>query len=637
MKINLKHLRGLFLLYTLLLIIYTGMRVVFVLYNKADFDTSSDYALGMTFLSGSRFDLSSILLSNILFSLLWILPFGKFWASKAYQIVLKIIFLVSNGLFITLNAIDIVYFPFVKKRMQRDALLFFNGDKGQEAYTLLPSFIMEYWFVWLFMVGCIFLLIRYYGKIVSSLKGIPYKFSFAYLGVFPLIIGLELLGMRGGLQLRPLAVIDASQSTGVKNIPFVLNSTFSMLRTWGKKSLEEKHYFKDSEFTKCDLPVKNIESRSDSSMQRMNVVIIMVESLSKEYLSYYQGTGRTPFLDSLMNHGLVFNNGYANARESVQGVPAVMASIPAWMDEPFIFSKYASNSFNSLASVSRPYGYKSYFFHGATRGSMGFYSFTNLAGFDGYFGREDYPDPTHFDGSWGIWDHHFLPYMVDKLSSIEQPFIASVLTLNTHHPFEVPKDFHVVNPNAKYPILNSLQYTDHCLQAFFEYAEQQPWYNNTLFVLTADHTGPMTVDSKSSLEEYSIPIVFYKPDNSLTGTSEVVINQIDIMPTVLSMIGVNQKVFCFGQDVLDTSCGHSHMSYKSGIYQYADESHCLLFDGMKTIGLFNWKMDHLQQHNLMNDPTMQGLIHTMETQIKKSIQSYNGALIHNKMLPNETD
>lgn len=637
MKINQKHLRGLFLLYTLLLIIYTAMRVVFVLYNSSEFDTSSDYSLWKILLSGIRFDVSSILLSNILFTLLWILPLGKIWISKGYQFVLKLLFLVSNGLFITLNAIDIVYFPFVKKRMQRDALLFFNGDKGQEAYNLLPSFIMEYWFVWIFLVGCIFILTRYYDKIVSPLKSIPNNFSLAYLGVFPLIVGLVLVGMRGGLQLRPLAVIDASQSTGVKNIPFVLNSTFSMLRTWSKKSLEEKHYFSDSEFNKCDLPVRNIESRSGDSTQRMNVVIIMVESLSKEYLSYYHGTGHTPFLDSLMNNSLVFNNGFANARESVQGVPAVLASIPSWMDDPFIFSKYASNRFNSLASVCRPYGYKSYFFHGATRGSMGFYSFTNLAGFDGYFGREDYPDPKHFDGSWGIWDHHFLPYMVDQLTLSEQPFISAILTLNTHHPFEVPKDFQVLNPNDKYPILNSLQYTDHCLQAFFEYAEQQPWYKNTLFVLTADHTGPKTVDFKSSLEDYSIPIVFYIPDNSLKGTSDVIINQIDIMPTVLSMIGVDEQIFCFGQDVLDASCGHSHMSYKSGIYQYADDTYCLLFNGLKTIGLYNWKSDRLQEINLIDDPAHQDLIHTIETQIKKSIQSYNGALIHNKMLPNEAN
>ena len=633
MKHNLKSLRGLLLLYLLLFVIYTILRVAFIIYNWPDFDTSVPYALAKTLVNGWRFDLSAILLSNLIFTLCWILPLGQYWTSKPYQLFLKVLFLGVNSFFILLNAIDIVYYPFVKKRMQRDVLLFFNGEKGSEAYTILPVFIVQFWYIWLMMIACVYFLFKYYKVILGSVNGKALKASWAYFLFFPLIISVQMAGMRGGVQLRPLAVIDASQSTGVKNIPFVLNSTFSMMRTWSKKSLEEKQYFDQSDITGCDSPIKQIGVDSIHARVGENIVIIMVESLSKEYLSWYQGTGHTPFLDSLMGHSLVFDNGFANARESVQGIPAVLASVPAWMDEPFIFSRYGANKFNSIASITKPYGYQSYFYHGATRGTMGFLSFANLAAFDGYYGKEDYPDQSHFDGSWGIWDHHYLPYVASDLSLKQVPFVAAILTINTHHPFKVPGIYKVPYPNTQHPILNTLQYADFSLKLFFDHAATQPWFDNTLFVITADHTGPMTVPSKSILEDYQVPIIFYRPDNTLKGSSASIINQIDIMPTVLTMIGVNATVVSFGKNIFDSTCLNAHINYKSGIYQYADDQYCIHFDGMQTIGIFDWHKDRLLADNLKNDPALQERIKVMETHLKKAIQSYRHAIIHNKMLP----
>ncbi len=632
MKFNWGHLRSLFYLYVLLIVIYTLLRIVFMRYNATDFDITSNMDVFKTIVNGLRFDLSSILLCNLLFSVLWLLPFGKWWKSKSYQLSLKILFIVVNGFFILLNVIDIVYFPFVKKRMQKDAFLFFTGDKGNEVYTLLPTILLQFWYIWLFLIILIYLMIKFYDKITTNIKRIPFHFNWFYMPIILLILGLELIGIRGGLQLRPLAVIDASHGTSIQNIPYVLNSTFSIIRTWGKKSIEEKHFYNESAFNECEKPIKSIQPIENHGSKKLNVVIIMVESLSKSYLSWYKGSGNTPFLDSLMRHSYVFNNGFANARESVQGVPAVLASIPSWMDEPFIFSKYASNQFNSIASITKPYGYKSYFFHGAARGTMGFYAFTNLAGFDKYYSKTDYPDESHFDGAWGIWDHHFLPFMVDKLNKASQPFFAATLTINTHHPFKTPEDFKVNNPSEKYPILNTLPYADASLKAFFELAAKQPWFPNTLFVITADHTGPKIEDVHTTMDDYRIPILFYKPDNSLTGYSDSIINQIDIMPAILSMIGIEKKIFSFGQNIWEDSCPHFHLDYKSGIYQYVDYKYCLHFDGTKTIAVYDWKNDLQLRQNLVNHAEIATIIEIIETRIKKNIQVFNNSMIYNKML-----
>ncbi len=632
MKKYIKSLQGLMWLYLMIFVIYTVLRIVFIIYNWSDFDATVPFTFAKVLVSGWRFDLSAIMLSNLVFTLLWILPIGKYWTAKPYQLLLKLLFLGVNSFFILLNAIDIVYYPFVKKRMQRDALLFFNGEKGNESYTILPVFIAQFWYIWLIMFASIFFLFKYHKVILKSVNGNFIKISWAYFLFFIVVMGMQMIGVRGGLQLRPLAVIDASQSTGVKNIPFVLNSTFSMMRTWSKKSLEAKQYFDQSEITGCDSPIKEIKSDSIHTRMGENIVIIMVESLSKEYLSWYKGTGHTPFLDSLMGHSLVFDNGFANARESVQGIPAVLASIPAWVDEPFIFSKYGTNKFNSIASITKPYGYQSYFHHGSARGTMGFLSFSNLAAFDRYYGREDYPDQSHFDGSWGIWDHHYLPYVARDLSSKPTPFVSTILTINTHHPFNIPNSYKVPYPDTQHPILNTLQYTDYSLKLFFDYAATQSWFKNTIFVITADHTGPMTVATKSTLEDYQVPIIFYRSDNSLRGISATIINQIDIMPTLLSMIGIEETIYSHGKNIFDNTCKNAHIDYRSGIYQYADEQYCIQFDGMQTIGIFEWQKDRLLSANLIADKTLQDRINAMETQLKKAIQSYIHAMIHDEMV-----
>jgi phosphoglycerol transferase MdoB-like AlkP superfamily enzyme len=513
--------------------------------------------------------------------------------------------------------------------------LFLNGDKGSEAFGMLPTFLSQYWYMWMTLFVVIWLMHLFYINLqkrifINQDNG---TFNYKYLIFIPFIIGFHILGIRGGTQLRPIGVLDAANVAGVKNAPFVLNSTFSLLRTWQKKTLEEKRYYNEKEIFGCLSPIKQISTDSFNTGDKPNVIIILVESLSKEYLSFFGGTGQTPFLDSLLGESLVFSNGFANARESVQGVPAVLASLPAWMDEPFIFSRYSVNKVNSLASVLKKYGYDSSFFHGAATGSMGFHAFTSSVGFDHYYGREDYGNEAHFDGSWGIWDHLFLPYMIEQLSKTKEPFLSSVLTLNSHHPFILPKGFKVSNPSIEYPILNSIQYVDKALASFFNLAKNEKWFDNTLFIITADHTGPKTSQQKASIDDYRIPIIFYKTNKFSKGLNDAVISHADIMPSVLSLLGIKDQVFTFGRNVFDKSCDKFAINYKMGIYEYVDEHNYLYFNGEKTIGLYEWKSDKGLQKNLVNNSGKKNDILEIEEKIKKSIQSYHNSILYNKMIP----
>jgi phosphoglycerol transferase MdoB-like AlkP superfamily enzyme len=614
-------------------VVYSVQRIVFILFNHSDFDFKNWSDVLNVLIYGMRFDLSSVLLSNSFFTILLFLPVLVKINFKWYQALLSVLFFSINSFFIAINLIDVVYFPFTQKRIQSDALLFVTGAKGSEFYNLIPEFIIQYWLIWLIFFTLLSGVYFFWKKVVRPSFGNYSNPEFSVLPIIVLILffGGIVLGTRGGTQLRPLSLLDAAAAGGAQNAPFILNSTFSLTRTFNKERLKEKNYFLNKDFLPCDYPFEYVKPSGDSLQKPVNIVFILVESLSKQYLSFYGGTADTPFLDSLMKESLIFSNGFANARESVQGVPSVLASIPHMMNDPFIFSRYSSNKIESVASVLKKYNYSSAFFHGASNGTMGFLPFVTSCGFEKYFGLEEYPVKEHFDGSWGIWDHHFLPYMADKMSEIKQPFVTSVLTLTSHHPFILPKEFNYIVKNNNHPILKTIPYTDNALRLFFEKAKKTDWYKNTVFIITADHTGPNTENRLKPMQNFSVPIIFYRPDGKLKGEEKEIMSHIDIFPSVLSLIGIKDSIFSFGKNYFDSNCSKKVINYKAGIYQITNNDFHLQFDGEKSIGLYEWKKDEFFENNLIHSEKHHSVITELEAQIKKSVQLFHYTLLNDKM------
>ena len=517
--------------------------------------------------------------------------------------MLKFVFIISNTCYIFLNFVVVVYFPFVQKRMQSDALLFFNVEKGPEAFGMIPGFIIQFWFVWLLFDVAVFTLARIYNtwehKIFIPSKQV--KLSFLSITGIIFILALNIIGMRGGWQLRPITILNTSESVGDENAPAVLNSTFSPFRTWQKKFIQLKPNFDLNDLNDCEKGTHQYLETSDYLHHKLHVVILIVESLSSLSMNYYVSTFKSHFHDSLMQHSLVFANGFTNSRESVQGIPTNLASTPSLMDEPFIFSSYSNSRINSIASSLKNEGYTSAFFHGAATATIGFHSFCKSAGFDYYFGKEDYINvDENFDGSWGIWDHKYLPYMGLKLSELSEPFVASVLTLNSYHPFILPSEFVNKFKSKGHPIIASIKYVDHALSLFFETVKKELWFDNRLFIITADHTAPNTDVLKNRLDDYRIPIILYRPDHALKGVSEKIASQIDILPTIMKYLHVKSSFFSLGNDFMTGRCQYKSVNYKMGIYQYIDSSIGIQSDGNRLIGLFNGRKDKFLNQNLVN-------------------------------------
>jgi len=374
---------------------------------------------------------------------------------------------------------------------------------------------------------------------------------------------------------------------------------------------------------------------SIGAARKDNVVIIILESFSKAFVGslnpqYPDPRDRsyTPFLDSLIHEGLIFNNAFANGRKSIDAIPSVTSSIPALV-LPYVISERSGNKINSLASLLAVQGYQTAFFHGAPNGSMGFDAFTKIAGFQHYYGRNEYGNEADFDGVWGIWDEPFLQYFAHGMDQMKEPFYTTLFSVSSHHPYEVPERYKGKFPEGRIPIDKCIHYTDHSLQKFFDTARKMPWFKNTLFVITADHS----VDSEikeyyTSVNRFAIPILFFMGDGSMKGVDSGLAEQIDIMPTILSYLNYPYPYVAFGNNLFDPSKQRFAINFIEESYQFLWGDYAIYMTDDKLNAIYNRKEDPDLQKNLI------GKIELFQEQqlMKAVIQQFNNRMADNRMV-----
>jgi phosphoglycerol transferase MdoB-like AlkP superfamily enzyme len=307
----------------------------------------------------------------------------------------------------------------------------------------------------------------------------------------------------------------------------------------------------------------------------------------------------------------------------------------------------------SLAGIFNEKGYETAFFHGGNNGTMSFDAFANLAAFKGYYGHTEYMEyddtEKYYEGYWGIYDHAFLQYVAWKMNSFKQPFFALEFTLSSHNPYKVPDGFEEKFPETDVKILRVIRYTDYALRQFFKEASKMPWFKNTLFVISADHPGHSFSEQENNrmqdedeklsdydikyynntVGSYAIPILFYFPGDSLHGTNNSTMQQSDIMPSVLDYLKCNSPFMAFGSSVFSDSSDRVAFQYVSGFYQITQGKYSLMFDGERSLSLFNNMEDPEHQIDLID--IERDKVREMENLIKAVIQQYNYRMENNQL------
>jgi phosphoglycerol transferase MdoB-like AlkP superfamily enzyme len=480
--------------------------------------------------------------------------------------MLKWLFVLTNAPFIALALADVEFFKFIGRRSGNE-ILTITGD----VLNQIGQLASYYWYMGLGFVALLIAIARVYPKGTP----IPYQPPVLwkrYLRLL-LVVAFVVLGIRGGIQLKPLRPAHAFVLEPAILGHLSLNSPFTFIKSIGKTKLEEKHYFASDEelLSAISFDPGKYAQPQDSPLQE-NVVLIILESFASEYVgALNNGQGYTPFLDSLANKGLLFRNSFANGRKSIEGLPSIMSGLPSLLQEPYIISPYQSNTLYSIGHLLRDAGYESAFFHGATNGTMGFNEFTRMSGIANYYGLDEYPSEFRerdYDGNWGIFDEPYLQYVAGELNTFRQPFFATLFTLSSHHPYTVPDKYKGKFPKGELEIHESVGYADHALRAFFKTAAKQPWYENTLFILVADHTQKsVRPEYQNELGFFRVPLLLFHPSKVLQADEQKVTQHADILPTLVDYLNLpTDKLLPFGQSVLDTTGTGQALFYNGTSY-----------------------------------------------------------------------
>lgn len=615
---------------------YFLARLFFYFYNFDLLNVSSTKEFLELTYHGVTFDRMALFYVNLLFILLSIIP-TTINTRKGYQRLLCYVYFVFNLIAYMTNFIDFIYYRFIYSRTTIAVLDSLEHETNK--VTLFSKFLVNYWHVFLLFVLTAMCWVYLYKRIgfkeqvpVSNKKQYFISSILLFIGVG---VGV-LAGIRGDLKksTRPLNLIDANRYVSKpEHADLVLNTPFAIIRTFGKTSFAKVQYVSEEDKNRY---VSSVKQYHNNPEQQPNIVLFITESFSKEYIGAFNTdqnipnyVSYTPYLDSLAAHSLIFTNAFANGSKSIHGMSSVLAGIPSFKDA-FTSSPYPKQEIESLVSTLKSKGYDTSFFHGAPNGSMGFLGFGNILGFDHYYGKTEFDNDSEFDGVWGIWDEPFFLYMKDVLSTKKEPFFSTLFSVSSHEPFNIPAAYKGKFPLGNKPIHQTIGYTDYAFQKFFEAAQQEPWYDNTIFIITADHTNQVDYDEYLKVVNRSaVPILFFTPDGRLQGKNIDLAQQIDIYPTVLDLIGYPESFRSWGRSLVgDQEVQPFVINYGANQYTFQRGRYICRFDGQKVTGFFDIE-DKGLAHNLIDQRNAE--MDALELACKAFLQDYFERIVDRKL------
>ncbi len=614
---------------------YMMARILFYFYNQNLIKIDSFVAFIKLCYHGLAFDTTTILYANSLFIILSVLPL-LINTRKGFQKFLFYLYFTVNLIFYTANFIDFIYYKYTFNRSTRASLDTLQNESNKG--SLFLNFLVNYWHVFFLFFLMAFLWIYLYKKVkVKHHESKPnFKYFLASVFSFLLITALCIGGIRGDFRksTRPINLLDASRFvTDASQADFVLNTPFAIIRTWNTNTFKKVNLVDKTTIDSLLVPIKHYKNNPKT---KPNVVILILESYAKEYISAFNKDmnipnyrGYSPFVDSLAQHSMIYTNGYANGYKSIHGMSSVIAGIPSFKDA-FTSSPYPKQKIESLVSVLKSEGYDTSFFHGAPNGSMGFLGFGNILGYDHYYGKNEYNNDADFDGVWGIWDEPFMQYFNKTISKKQQPFMATLFSVSSHEPYIVPDKYIGKFPKGDNPIHQCIGYTDYALKQFFNAAKKEKWYQNTIFVLVADHDNLIYYDDYLKDQNFhTVPILFFSPNKKYVGVNKDWAQQIDIYPTLLDMMGYDKPFRSWGRSLIsEKKVPPFVMRYSSDHYQMMSGNYICTFDGEKAVGFYK-KEDKDLKNNLIGQRNAE--MNLLEKRCKAFLQDYMDRIIDKKL------
>lgn len=296
--------------------------------------------------------------------------------------------------------------------------------------------------------------------------------------------------------------------------------------------------------------LRTVAGRDDAPQR--NIVLITLESMSASFLERFGNADRlTPVLDSLYGRSLAFDRVFATGNRTVRGLEAVTLSLPPCPGQSII-KKKNNAGMHSTGSILRDKGYKVRYFYG---GNSYFDNMETFFGGNGYeiVDQKQYaPDEITFQNIWGVSDEDSYAKAIRTLGQRARsgrPFFAHIMSVSNHRPYTYPAG-RIPIPNDAKSRAGGVMYSDYALGGFLDAASREPWFDNTVFVITADHCASSAGKTEIPLEKYHIPAMIYAPAFVASGSVGKTASQIDLMPTLFSLLGMDYDSWFYGRDIL---------------------------------------------------------------------------------------
>lgn len=557
------YLKPLFNFVLIALLINTISRIfLFFIFKDRVLETENYLQL---FLIGLRFDLIIITYLSVLPAiLLSVLPNTTLQKIKGFFKIYFILFLFIF-LLMELATLDFInQYDTRPNRLFLDYLIYPKEVVG----TLLKSYLFSLLISAFLLVVALFFAFTYGKKIFYPVTETNYATKLILL---PLVAFFLFLGARSSLtSKRPINASNAIFCSDQMTNSLGLNSTYTVafaayslknegdVKKYGKMDELEayarvKKYMDVTDFIPSEVPFLHLQ-KPDAGAKKYNVVIFLQESLGAEYVGCLNGLPLTPKLDKLSKEGLLFTNLYCTGTRSVRGIEQVTAGFLPNPSESIVKLGGSQQGFFTLADAFGRQNYDTSFIYG------GMANFDNMASFFNGNGFKNIIDETDFDadgqkyafkGTWGYSDEDLAVKANEYFKSLgKKPFFSLMFSTSNHEPFEFPDGRIDLYEQPKNSVHNAMKYADFSIGKFFDLAKKEAYFNNTIFVVIADHNTRTYGKNLVPIDKFHIPALIIAPNIEKGITYDNLASQMDIPSTVLALSGITTKSPMTGRNLL---------------------------------------------------------------------------------------
>ena len=412
--------------------------------------------------------------------------------------------------------------------------------------------------------------------------------------VFLLVALLMIIPVRGGVGLAPMNPGKVYFSNNIFCNHAALNVVWNFLYNASKAGEMYKKYPQYVSEENAESFFANLRESADSAFvpsilttSRPNVVVILLESFTSKAISTLGGMEEvTPGFNKLAEEGLLFTRLYASGGRSDKGLVAVLSGFPAQSTQSVIKHTEKASRLPSLSRIFHQLSYNNTFYYGGDLDFANMRSYLVNGNYHNFITRDDFP-ASYRNSKWGVHDEYVFQKLLDDLDHATSPYFKFLFTLSSHEPYDIPEEPRFAPTSEENMFLSSMAYTDKWLGWFFEQAKQRDWYENTLFVLIADHGHRFPANlSRHLAENYRIPMLWLGGALQQQGRIETLGSQTDLAATLLYQLGLDNSSFMFSRNLL------APQSYPFAYYAFTDG-----FGFVSHDDLFIW--DHQGQRSIM--------------------------------------